>query len=91
MTRIETEAVINGFMACVSDALASGEGVELRGFGTFHVQRRRPRKARNPRTNEEIPVAARYMPMFRPSRSLRDRVDTAVKNSLESETGLSDA
>ncbi len=91
MTRIETEAVINGFIACVSEALESGEGVELRGFGTFHVQRRRPRKARNPRTNEELPVPACYMPMFRPSKRLRGRVDSAVKSSLASETGPSDA
>lgn len=90
MTRIETEAVVNGFIACVSEALESGEGVELRGFGTFHVQYRRPRKARNPRTNQEVPVGARYLPMFRPSRSLRDRVDAAVRNSLDSERGLPD-
>ena len=89
MTRIETEAVINGFISCVSEALESGEGIELRGFGTFHVKYRQPRKARNPRTNEEVPVAARYMPMFRPSRSLRSRVDTAVRLSQGSEMGRS--
>ncbi len=90
MTRIETEAVINGFISCVSEALESGEGIELRGFGTFHVKYRQARKARNPRTNEEVPVAARYMPMFRPSRSLRNKVDTAVRLSQESEMGRSD-
>ncbi len=90
MTRIETEAVINGFISCVSEALESGEGIELRGFGTFHVKYRQPRKARNPRTNEEVPVAARYMPMFRPSRSLRSRVDTAVRLSRGSEMGRFD-
>lgn len=90
MTRIETEAVINGFISCVSEALESGEGIELRGFGTFHVKHRQARKARNPRTNEEVPVAARYMPMFRPSRSLRNKVDTAVRLSQESEMGRSD-
>ena len=90
MTRVETEAVINGFISCVSEALESGEGVELRGFGTFHVKYRRSRKARNPRTNEEVPVAARYMPMFRPSRSLRSRVDSAVRLSEGREMGQSD-
>ena len=90
MTRIETEAVINGFIACVSEALESGEGVELRGFGTFHVQYRRSRKARNPRTNEEIPVPARYTPMFRASRRLRGRVDGAARGRLQSETGRED-
>ena len=89
MTRIETEAVINGFIACVSEALESGEGVELRGFGTFHVQHRRARKARNPRTNEEIPVPARHMPLFRPSRSLRDKVDAAARRR-DNQTDLFD-
>lgn len=79
LTRIETEAVLNGFLAVVADALAAGDGVELRGFGSFRVQHRRGRTARNPQTNEEIEIEDRFVPIFRPSRDLREAVDRAMK------------
>lgn len=79
LTKIETEAVVNGFIATVMDALTEGESIELRGFGTFRVQHRAPRTARNPRTNEEVPVEERYVPNFKASRDFRDAVDAAQK------------
>lgn len=86
LTKIETEAVVNGFITCVADALESGEGLELRGFGSFRVQFRKARKARNPRTNEEVRIGPRYVPVFRPSKDLREAVDRAVKAEKERET-----
>ena len=74
LTRVETEAVVSGFMVCVSDSLADGERVELRGFGVFDVADRAPRRARNPSTGESLSVAARRVPVFRPSRDLKNRV-----------------
>ncbi len=79
LTRIETEAVVNGLLAVVGEALEAGESVEIRGFGSFRVQHRRGRTARNPQTNEEIEIADRFVPVFRPSRDLRDAVDAAAK------------
>ncbi|WP_420632743.1 HU family DNA-binding protein [Candidatus Palauibacter sp.] len=52
-----------------------GEGIELRGFGTFKVRRRKPRTARNPRTGEPVEVPLRRAPVFNASRLLRDRVN----------------
>ncbi len=80
LTRIETEAVIEGFMICVRDALLTGNRVDLRGFGAFHVQHRAARAARNPVTGEEIAIASRYAPVFKPARELRDAVDAAHQN-----------
>jgi len=77
LTKIETEAVVNGFMTTVMQALEAGEHIELRGFGTFRVQHRAARTARNPRTNEVVQVPDQYVPQFRPSREFRERVDTA--------------
>lgn len=74
LTRVETEAVVGGFMVCVSDALAEGERVELRGFGVFDVAQRSARQARNPSTGETFHVPPRRVPVFRPSRDLKHRV-----------------
>lgn len=79
LTKIETEAVVNGFIATVTQALEEGKSVELRGFGSFRVQHRAARTARNPQTHEEIEVAERYVPVFRVSRDFRDAVDRAMK------------
>lgn len=80
LTKIETEAVVNGFITTVTDALKEGEGIELRGFGSFRVQHRKARKARNPHTNEEMRIGPRYVPVFRPSSELRKDVDRLMKS-----------
>ncbi len=79
LTKIETEAVVNGFIALLKAGLKRGERIDLRGFGTFRVQLRAARTARNPRTNEEIEVPAQYVPVFKPSREFRHEVDAAMK------------
>ena len=79
LTKIETEAVVNGFITTVMDALEEGDGIEIRGFGSFRVQHRKARKARNPQTNEEMRIGPRYVPVFRPSSDLRKSVDRAMK------------
>lgn len=83
LTKIETEAVVNGFIATVRDALVEGESVELRGFGSFRVQRRAPRTARNPRTKEKIKIQTRYIPIFKASKDFRDVVDQAAQNKIK--------
>lgn len=79
LTKIETEAVVNGFMTTVAQALKEGERIELRGFGSFRVQHRAARTARNPRTQEKIEIGPRYVPVFKVSQDLRDAVDAAMK------------
>ncbi len=79
LTKIETEAVVNGFVSTVIQALKEAETIEIRGFGSFKVQHRAARVARNPRTNEEVEVGERFVPTLRFSRELREAVDEAVK------------
>lgn len=79
LTKIETEAVVNGFIATVIDAVLRGEKVELRGFGSFRPQHRAPRIARNPRTKEIVEIDARYVPAFKASKDFRNAVDEAMK------------
>ncbi len=59
----------------VSDALAKGSRVELRGFGSFSVRRRRARKARNPKTNTTVFLGERNAPYFRAGKELRERIN----------------
>ena len=75
LTKVETEAVVNGFMETVIEAMKRGEHIELRGFGTFKVVKRAPRVARNPKTNEEIQVPSQYVPVLKMSKNFREEVD----------------
>ena len=54
LTKVETEVVMNGVMKTIIDSLASNNRVELRGFGTFGIKHRMPKKARNPGTGDAI-------------------------------------
>ena len=62
----------------MSDALADGERIEIRGFGTFHPRGQSPRMGRNPNTGQAVAVPARHSPRFRPGKELRERVNRAA-------------
>ena len=78
LTKVETETVMNGIMNTITSALENNRRVELRGFGTFGVKKRNPRKARNPGTGETVYLPERYVPMFKPSGLLRKNVNKAL-------------
>ena len=71
----EAEVVVNEVFACMTEALAQGERVELRGFGVFEVRQREARNGHNPRTGATIAVAAKRVPFFKASKELRERVN----------------
>lgn len=79
LTKIETKAVVEGFMATVTEAMEEGKRIELRGFGVFEVEHRAPRTGRNPQTNEPVPIDDRYEPVFHPSDQFQEAVDDAQK------------
>jgi integration host factor subunit beta len=62
----------------MSDALATGQRIEIRGFGSFALHERSARIGRNPRTGEPVAVPARYSPHFKPGKELRERVNSKV-------------
>ena len=82
LTKMETEAVVDGFMQTVLEAVAEGDRVELRGFGTFRAVERAPRTARNPRTDQPVPVPRRMAPVFKPAQDFRTRVEEAGADRL---------
>ena len=80
LTKVETAAVVDGFIASISYALKKGESVELRGFGTFKTSLRKARKGRNPRTGEELQIPERTVPTFRCSKDFRNFINTPNTN-----------
>jgi len=75
LSRGECALVVDGFLNAVKQALARGESIEIRRFGTFKVRERKPRTARNPRTGEAVEVPARTVPVFKPSDHFRRKVE----------------
>ncbi|MBT3477872.1 MAG: integration host factor subunit beta [Candidatus Marinimicrobia bacterium] len=75
LTKVETETVMNGVMATIVESLGRNERVELRGFGTFGVKHRMPKKARNPGTGEAIYLPERHVPTFKPAKHMRLHVN----------------
>lgn len=69
------EVVVNEVLQCIIDALAEGERVDLRGFGSFRVSSRDGRLGRNPRTGEVIDVPPKKVPLFRAGKEFRRRVN----------------
>ncbi|MDX8383950.1 MAG: HU family DNA-binding protein, partial [Ghiorsea sp.] len=61
--------------SAISEELANGGRVELRGFGSFSIKKRDARTGRNPKTGESVEVASKVVPHFKPGKELRERVD----------------
>ncbi len=80
LTKVETETVINGFLSTVSDALMEGQRVDFRGFGSFSVKKRAAKIGQNPGTGRAVPVPERYVPVFKPSKMLKEAVDKNMKD-----------
>ncbi|MDT8339922.1 MAG: HU family DNA-binding protein [Longimicrobiales bacterium] len=74
ITKKDCALVVDGFLNAVKRALVNGDHIEIRGFGTFKVRRRKTRLARNPRTGEAVKVPSRAVPVFKPSKQLQTRV-----------------
>ena len=77
--------VVDSFLEAVKEALRDQQNIEIRGFGTFKIRRRKTRMARNPRTGEPVEVAARPVPVFKPSKELRGLVADADPASRPAE------
>ncbi len=74
VTKKDCAAVVDAFLNAIKRAIADGEHIEIRGFGTFKVRERRTRMARNPRTGAPVRVPARAVPVFKPSRLFKEEV-----------------
>lgn len=83
LTKVETEAVVDGFILTVIDALKDGKNIEIRGFGSYKVKKRKGRVARNPRTGEQVMVGEHWVPLFKVSKEVK----VAVNQNLQKGQG----
>lgn len=75
LSKKDTEKTMDALFAAIGDVLASGDKVQIGGFGSFETKQRAARTGHNPRTGEEIEIAAAITPVFKPSKTLKDKVD----------------
>ncbi len=71
----DVERIVNTIFDEITDAMAGGDRVELRGFGAFSVKKRDSRVGRNPRTGESVKVEEKHVPFFKTGKLLRDRLN----------------
>ena len=75
ISKKDAEKAVNAVTAAITDAMCSGDKVQLVGFGTFEVRTRDARKGKNPRTGEVINIAASKVPAFKAGKALKDVVN----------------
>lgn len=73
----DVERIVTTIFDEITDALASGDRVELRGFGAFSVKERGARTGRNPRTGAAVEVPSKFIPYFKTGKQLREKLNTA--------------
>jgi DNA-binding protein HU-beta len=73
-TKVQAEEVVDGLFNAIIDTLKRGGEVSVAGFGIFSVKSRAARMARNPKTGEQVRVAAKRVPKFRPAKGLKDAI-----------------
>lgn len=71
----DVELAIKTLLEHMSEALSSGQRIEIRGFGSFSLHHRPPRIGRNPKTGEPVALPGKYVPHFKPGKQLRERVN----------------
>jgi integration host factor subunit beta len=71
----DVERIVNTIFEEITNAMARGDRVELRGFGAFSVKKRDARIGRNPRTGEAVEVEEKHVPFFKTGKLLRDRLN----------------
>lgn len=85
MTLKDAEIIVDTIFESMADALAQGDGIEIRGFGSLKVKNRGEREGRNPRTGESVHIPAKRLPLFRIGKELHERINRTVpsRDSME--------
>jgi integration host factor subunit beta len=78
----DADLSVKVILHALSEALAQGDRVEIRGFGSFSLTYRPPRVGRNPKSGAKVAVAAKYVPHFKAGKELRDRVNDSESGVL---------
>lgn len=71
----DVENAVKSILEQMSDALETGDRIEIRGFGSFSLHYREPRLGRNPKTGDKVELEGKFVPHFKPGKQLRERVN----------------
>lgn len=81
----DTDIAVKTVLDAMTQALANGQRIEIRGFGSFSLSERAPRIGRNPKSGEKVQVPGKQVPHFKPGKELRQRVDSVFVEQSRSE------
>lgn len=76
----DIELAVKAILERMSDVLASGQRIEVRGFGSFSLHYRSPRTGRNPKSGDPVRLQGKHVPHFKPGKDLRERVNSSIAN-----------
>ena len=81
LTKKHSEVIVETVFRSIIDALHRGEKIELRGFGSFRLRLREPRKGRNPKTGDRVEVPSKRVPYFKPGKELKELINRDTESS----------
>ncbi len=84
----DVELAVKMMLDHMAEALAEGERIEIRGFGSFSLHYRAPRMGRNPKTGDKVHLSGKYVPHFKPGKELRERVNDGMLAEIEAREGV---
>ncbi|KAF1690484.1 integration host factor subunit beta [Pseudoxanthomonas taiwanensis] len=74
----DVDLAVKALLEMMAGSLASGDRIEIRGFGSFSLHYRPPRLGRNPKTGDSVALPGKYVPHFKPGKELRERVSNVL-------------
>ena len=83
LTKKDSEVIVDTVFQSIITALRRGEKIELRGFGSFRLRQREPRKGRNPKTGDRVDVPPKKVPYFKPGKELKELINRAPLQESE--------
>ena len=86
----DVELAVKTMIEHMTQALSTGERIEIRGFGSFSLHYRPPRMGRNPKTGESVALSGKHVPHFKPGKELRERVNDAYQERKANSQNPSD-
>ncbi|MDT8437793.1 MAG: integration host factor subunit beta [Wenzhouxiangellaceae bacterium] len=78
LSHADVDLAVRTVLERLSQTLADGQRIEIRGFGSFSLNYRKPRMGRNPRTGEPVSMPGKFVPHFKPGKELRERVNVSA-------------
>ena len=87
-TKTDVHVICDTLLEVIKEVMSDGANLEIRRFGTFKLKMRKPRKARNPRTGDPVPIGKRVVPVFKPSNEFKEQIRITAEELAKKEKAL---